>query len=87
MLTKLGLGRRRENQFRQLFALLQTGRQLLPAYRAVLLVFFPTRTRQVSPHDALDGQYFYLLYQHAPPGQLFGVAAERFGVSGHIVAD
>ncbi len=85
--SPLGFCGRGEYQFRQFLALPQARRQLLPANRTALAVFFPARAGQISPHHTLDGKDLAFLDQHAPPGELIEVLAERLREAPHIVAD
>src|ERR1051326_1026146 len=60
-----------ENWLGQLWRELQSGWKLNPANALRLLIFFPTRTSQITAHDTLHRQRFRFPYNHRTPGQLF----------------
>ena len=69
VVSRLGLGGRREHRFRQPVALAQTLGQANAADAAALLVLGPSGSGQIASGHALEGDDFALANEHRPTGQ------------------
>ena len=70
IMTRLGLGGRCENRFRQFRRFLQPPWKFDATDRLPLAVFLPTRTGEVTAHDAFDGEGLRFFDDHAASCEL-----------------
>ena len=77
VVSRLGLGRRREDRLRQAIGLDQAGRQRDAADLAGRLVVLPSRARQVAARDALDGERRRPAHEHRAPVERRRVPGRR----------